>query len=141
MKGTVPTKEIRDNGKILAVIFPHTETDGVNFLTKPELPLQIGILNHEAGKTIELHKHRGVESKTDFANEWIYVEAGQIEVTVANNEWAEIETVTLNKGESILLISGAHKVVFHKGAQAIEVKQGPYPGADEAKIFKNENTG
>ncbi|MBU6390489.1 hypothetical protein KGQ31_02985, partial [Patescibacteria group bacterium] len=69
--------------------------------------------------------------------EFLYVEKGEVEVTVASSDWKPVETLTLTSGDSILFVSGVHGMKIKPGSRLIEVKQGPYPGKANAKKFQN----
>lgn len=137
---TQKSEEIRqilaNDGSVLAFVFKNVIASGVRFLTPPDLPIQVGILDHKNGKEVPMHKHTSLRAQSDATHEWIYVEKGVMEVTVADEAWTEAETVTLEAGDSIMFTAGAHRITFHKDTRAIEIKQGPYPGDAKAKIHR-----
>ena len=130
-------REITHNGKILAIVFSkNLPVDGVRFLTPNDYPLQIGLMEHKAGKNVPLHIHRDMKYNVTTTQEFLYVIKGSAEVTIATLEWETVEKFKLKAGDFVLFVSGAHGVDIKKGSRLIEVKQGPYPGDKYAKRFK-----
>jgi len=133
-------REIKDkNNKIVAHFFPKTlSADGsIKFLTPQTYPLQIGLIEHRDGKKVRPHIHRDLFYDVNTTQEFIYVEKGEnIAITIFDLDWAEIEKLTMSSGDSILFVGGGHSLDIPPGCRLFEVKQGPYPGDKEAKIFK-----
>ena len=134
---SLPMREILHKGKTLAVVFSKKlPADGVRFLTPTHYPLQIGLIEHKDGKNVPLHIHKDMRYEVNTTQEFLYVIKGQAVVKLATKKWEVIETLTLNTGDFILFVSGAHGVDIKKGTRLIEVKQGPYPGDHYAKRFQ-----
>ena len=105
-------------------------------MTPHNYPLQIGLLEHPAKKTIRAHRHRNLKYKVNTTQEFIYMESGEVEATIYRNDWTVVKKVRLKKGDFILSITGGHGFRVIKPSRMIEIKQGPYPGDKKAKIFK-----
>lgn len=120
--------KIRSSSEYLAdyYLFPKKEVDGLDFFTANYLPLQVGMHEPKEDKVSKFHRH------TQIA-ELLYVEKGEIIVTLTDDNWNEKEKKTLTQGESILLLGGGHQVEIKKGTRLLEVKQGPYV---DDKIWK-----
>ena len=127
-----------DSNEVIALFFPKDiQVNGIRFLSPPSYPLQIGLLEHPLGRLVPPHIHRDLHYNVNTTQEFIYVEKGEnIEITVYTKEWVEIKKLNLSAGDSILFVGGGHSLNIPKGCRIFEVKQGPYPGDKEAKIFK-----
>lgn len=133
----ITKKSVSYKGKLLALIFSKDlQTDSIEFLTPVSYPIQIGLLQHKEGKFVGLHFHNNFNYKVNTTHEILYVEKGKIDVVITNNKWTPIHTQTLTRGDMVLLIDGGHSVNLHKGSRVWEIKQGPYPGDNVAKVFK-----
>lgn len=131
-------KEVKSGEKILAlVVTKNLQTDSISFVTPPTYPIQIGLLQHKGGKTVPLHFHNDFKYEVSTTHEILYVERGEMTVTITDNQWKEIFKDTLTSGDLVLLMDGGHTVTFSEDARVWEFKQGPYPGDALAKVFKD----
>lgn len=132
-------REIKSKeGELLAKIFPcGLFVRDIRFLTPAEFPLQVGLIQPvEEDRNVRPHIHRNFKYDVTTTQEFIYVIRGNIEVTIYDKDFNEIETLRLGAGDSMLQVSGGHSFRIRKGTRLLEVKQGPYPGDDKAKIYK-----
>lgn len=130
-------EEVLYKKKPVALVFRHTiPIDGINFLTTENNPFQVGLQKRPKGKHLPPHYHPlPVPITVTEVQEIIYVVSGKIQVTLCTKEGKEIEKKILIGGDSILLMREGHGVDFLEDSQLFEVKQGPYPGVANAKIF------
>jgi hypothetical protein len=125
--------------EVLAIFYPKKlkGEGGVTFLTPQDYPLQVGIIEHSESKTVQPHIHRDLKYNVNTTLEFLYVEEGRgVEITLYAKDWTEVKKITLSAGDSILFVSGGHGLKIPKRCRIFEIKQGPYPGDKEAKIFK-----
>lgn len=106
------------------------------FPTPPEFSLQMGIQNRDPGELAPAHAHRPL---TDIAHlpvqEFLYVLFGKAKVELFDvDQLAKVGEVVIAAGDSIMMNAG-HAVTFLKKTQLLNIKQGPYRGRDEEKIF------
>jgi len=127
----------QDN-KLLAKVFPSRMfVNELRFLTPPEYPLQIGLIQPKETREVKAHKHVNTPDDMKFncqMQEFIYVIEGEVEAIIYDDNFKDICTIDLKKGDSILQIAGGHSFKIKKGARLLEVKQGKY--LDDDKIFK-----
>jgi len=135
---------ISDKNKVLAIFFSKRLKvkvgQGIRFLTPENYSLQIGLLEHKKRWLVPPHIHRDLVSKakTRKSQEFVYVEKGQnIVVKVFNSTWQEMAEIMMSTGDFILFVSGGHSLDIPPACRLLEVKTGPYPGDNLAKIFKN----
>lgn len=131
-------KEIKSGNNLLAVfVSKDIQTDSIEFLTPVDWPIQVGILQHKQGKFVPLHFHNNFHYKVNTTHEILYVEKGEMEVAVTDFEWNEVYKQTLTQGDMVILLDGGHSVDLKEGSRVWEIKQGPYPGDNVAKVFKH----
>lgn len=133
------TTEIVDHVETLALIFRHSiKADGVKFLTPDDYTLQLGLIEHPSGKEIKDHIHRqDIKYNVDTTQEFLYIESGSVEVTIYTNSWKVVKKTVLEAGDFILFVGGGHGLKVLKKCRIIEIKQGPYPGDKNAKIYRD----
>lgn len=131
--------EVKDKGKILSIFFRHSLTaDGVKFLTPNEYTLQLGLLEHKAGVTIRDHIHNPeIKYKVDTTQEFLYLEKGKVKVKVFTDNFKLVEEVIMNKGDFMIHVAGGHGFEVIEACRMLEVKQGPYPGPEHVKRYRN----
>ena len=128
-------EEIRYKEKVLAIIVKKgTKTDAARFFTPEDYPLQLGINTYKEGVKVKPHVHKAFLRQINTSLEVLHIEQGEAEVYFYNNEGRKVETRTLKKGDTIVLIGG-HGLKFLRDTKIIEVKQGPYVGVEKEKKF------
>ena len=130
-------------GRLFATVVRKTyRSQGPDFLTEPESPLQLGILTHKKNAEIKAHTHRTVPRTIDKTNEVLYVLEGRVEVIFYSDCGKLHGETILEKGDTILLSDGGHGFRMLEDARILEVKQGPYTGVENDKTLiakKGEN--
>ena len=115
---------------LIATIIRSTQDSrpGVHFATGLDSQLQVGVLKHKGGMVVPAHKHIHHDRKVTATEEVLVIEAGSVVVDLYRSDGAKEATVTLTKGDIIILHSGGHGLRFTEDSIVIEVKQGPYMG-------------
>ncbi len=132
---------IKHHKKILAIVFRKgIEGDpGVHFYTPTDAPFQAGIHNREGGVKLPPHIHTMENPLTITSiHEVLVVLSGAIRVRLYTPKRTLHTRVDLCGGESILLMEGGHGCEFLKKTTLLEIKQGPYMGSANAKLFIQE---
>lgn len=132
---------IKHKGEIIAYVFrKNLNVKGTKFLTPDESTLQVGLLEHTSGTEIKAHLHPTEKKhKISISEEFLFVERGQIMVSLFSEKWKPVKKVTLSKGDSILMLKGGHGVKVLKKCRVIEVKQGPFLGNKTTKVYKESS--
>lgn len=135
------TKTVSSDNQVIAHVFYHNiRAEGVKFLTPDTYTLQLGLIEHKAGKIIRDHIHRqDIKYKVDTTQEFLYIESGKVLIKLFNLKWEEIEQLVLTKGDFILFVGGGHGLEIIDNSRIIEIKQGPYPGDINAKTYKEDS--
>lgn len=109
---------------------------GIHFLTPNDYSQQLGFMKHPPGKIIEPHLHNHVQRSVTYTQEVLFIRRGRIRVDFYSDEREYLESRELTAGDVILLASGGHGFEVLEEIEMIEVKQGPYVGANDKTRFK-----
>lgn len=126
----------------VAVIVKTSEiADSLTFFTKNQDNLQVGLHNKPSGTTLKPHVHTSFPRTIDQTNEVLYILSGKVKVTYYTNEGDIIGTEILESGDILLHFKYGHGFEVLEDARIFEVKQGPYPGKRNAKVYvQQKNT-
>jgi hypothetical protein len=131
------TKVTKD-GQTYALFFSKSlSTDGIKFLTEDEDAFQVGLMEREAGYTVEPHQHSECTADIRTTSEFLYVEKGKVLVKVYDEAWEEIGQKELSAGDFLLFLRGGHGLEVLEPARIVEVKQGPFLG--DPKVFRSDS--
>jgi len=129
-------QKIFDGEQLIAIVIPsNLEAHGVKFITPQDFPFQVGLLSHPATTELKAHSHKKLKIETDIFQEILIIQKGSVEVELFGMDNKLLTSVVLNTGDSILFVEGGHGVRVIDDSRILEVKQGPYPGDANAKIF------
>lgn len=127
-----------DGGEgLLAVIVRDRETFstpleiGISFLTPPEAPMQLGVMQRPCGYIVARHVHLPMKRQLQGTSETLLVISGRIRIDVYTSAREWVASVTLLPGDIIVLLNGGHSVEFLEASRVLEVKQGPYLHGDD----------
>jgi hypothetical protein len=127
-------EKVEHAGKTYALILrSNYEEQGVNFITPQDNPFQLGILKHVQGVKIKPHVHRNLPRNIVGVQEILHIEYGEVEAKFYDDAGNDFQSVILGTGDTVLLLAGGHGFNILKDAKILEVKQGPYYGADDDK--------
>lgn len=127
---------IEYKGKVFALILRKDyDEDGVNFITSRDEPIQLGVLKHQSGTKIKPHIHKHHSRAISKVQEVVHIEYGKVEAEFYESNGRKVATTILNSGDTILLLCGGHGFNILEDSKIIEIKQGPYYGVEEDKLF------
>ena len=131
-------ERIEENKELFAVIVRNNYSpEETKFISDTLNPFQIGL--HKRGKGYRYKAHVSLPFKkieNFIPNKIYYVKKGRLGIDIYNKENKKIRYIELNAGDLINFISGGHGVdVLEENTEFIEIKQGPYRGTKEDKIF------
>lgn len=125
---------IKKKEVLLAIVIRNKYAcEGVNFITPDEYSQQVAYMHHPAGKVIDAHLHNMVHRNVVMTQEVLFIKKGRLRVDFYDNYEDYLESIILDAGDVILLISGGHGFTVLEDVEMIEVKQGPYSG-DKDKV-------
>lgn len=129
-------KEITCQGERLALIIFHPfQSEGVQFLTPGDASFQVAYMKHPTGKWVEPHLHNQIERSITHTQEVFIIKRGKVRVDFYNNAQMYLESQILVAGDLLLQVSGGHSFEVLEELEMIEVKQGPYLGANDKTYF------
>ena len=127
------------DGMLIAIFVPRNYVpEGIQFLTQSENSFQLGVMKRNANEPSLAHFHNPVTREIQGTQELLLVRSGKMAVTIYGNKAELLSELTLQAGDSILLVSGGHKIHFMDGCEILEVKQGPYLHATDKTIIDSE---
>lgn len=119
-----------------AIFCKKTRADSVRFFTAPDDDFQVGLMERPAGYQVKAHAHPRSSKVIKSVGEFLYLESGTIRVEVFDEEWVQLANELLQAGDFVVLFRGGHSVTVVSAARFIEVKQGPLPEHEVAKLFR-----
>ena len=123
-----------EKGELIALVVRRDfEKDGVNFVSKPEFPLQLGISSYKNGEEIKAHVHIEREITINKNQEVVHIKRGKTRVDLYDSQGENIKSVELSAGDTIFFVDGGHGFEMLEDTKILEVKQGPYFGKDKDK--------
>ena len=130
------------NDRPVAIIIRSTiDVDNIAFFTDPDNPLQVGLHHRPKGMKLVPHIHTMEKPVVvDEIQEVLMILSGSIRLTMYTRDGDVIGERILNTGDSVLLLREGHQVEYLEETRMFEVKQGPYPGMKNAKIFLKKKT-
>jgi len=125
-------KEIRDNGTIIARYVPAGWKEGLSFHSQDDEFIQVGTWKYEKGKKLLAHAHNTVKRSFSHTQEVVHVRKGRVMAHIYGAEKNLIEDIMLHQGDTLILLSGGHGYdIMEDETEVLEVKNGPYPGAEQ----------
>lgn len=129
-----------DDGKIIAIVVRRDfQKEGVNFVSKKDFPLQLGISSYKKEDKIKPHFHIRKEIRINKIQEVVHIQSGRAVANLYDMNSRIIKSVELATGDTIFLTDGGHGFEMLEDTKIIEIKQGPYLGRDKDKIYLNVN--
>jgi len=123
---------IEKNGKTLAKHIKQNDIkEGLSFFSDDEESLQVGTWVYNSGKELQAHIHNIVERKISRTNEVLYVINGAVEAQIYDLNGQPVQSFIVNQGEILILLECGHGYkILEENTVVLEVKNGPYPGAE-----------
>lgn len=121
--------------KYAEIIWSDTRVNETTFFSPPESSFQFGLLAHKAGFEEPPHYHKPFNREINDLQQMFLVQKGIVIVELYSDEGELLKNVTLKKGDAIVLIHGVHAIKVVEDMQCISVKQGPFLGDENDKVF------
>ncbi|MCV3387079.1 hypothetical protein L8U00_01065 [Campylobacter sp. IFREMER_LSEM_CL2256] len=125
-------KEIIKDGIILAKHIRASEWEqGLKFYSNDDEFIQVGTWNYDANKELLAHAHNEVERKVYWTQEVLYIKQGSISAKIYDIYDSFVEELIAKEGDVLILLRGGHGyTILEDNTQVLEIKNGPYVGAD-----------
>lgn len=121
--------------KYAEIIWNDTRVEKTTFFSPPGSSFQFGLLAHEAGFVEAPHYHKEVTRTISDLQQMFLVQHGAVVVELYNDQGSLLREIELRAGDAIVLIHGVHAIRVLEDMQCISIKQGPYMGEEQDKVF------
>ncbi|MBX3048322.1 MAG: hypothetical protein KIT46_05085 [Anaerolineales bacterium] len=121
--------------KYAEIIWANARVDKTTFYSPAESSFQFGLLAHEAGFVEPPHYHKAVSRTIDDLQQMFVVQRGVVVVDLFGDDGEKLREIEMGPGDAIVLIHGVHAIRVLEDMQCISVKQGPYLGEENDKVF------
>lgn len=125
--------EIKEGDMVLARHIPAAAawTDGLSFFSQNDDFIQVGVWGYGAGKELKAHIHNEVPRQVLWTQEVLFVRTGRLRARIYNTREELVEQLEVSAGDIIILLRGGHGYdILEDGTQVLEIKNGPYVGAE-----------
>lgn len=125
-------KEIKFNNEILARHIPSEAwAPGLGFYSNDEEYIQVGSWQYDKGKELLKHIHNPVERTVIRTQEVLYIRKGSIKAQIFSLDEILVDEIIANEGDTIIMLNSGHGyTILEDNTQVLEIKNGPYLGAD-----------
>lgn len=123
---------IKSDNKKIAVKFDAKDIkDGLLFFSEESDFIQVGSWKYNKNKKLSAHTHNFLTRKVERTQEFMYVVKGRVRAFIYDENEKLLEDITLGPHEGLILFSGGHGYeILDDDTTVIEVKNGPYMGAE-----------
>ncbi len=126
-------KEIKLNDIVFAKHITAEDWEaGLKFYSADDDFIQVGSWNYDKSKELLAHTHNTVERIVQRTQEVLYIRKGRIKADIYDFEDKKIAEFEAAEGDVVVLLRGGHGYsVLEDNTQVLEVKTGPYVGAEQ----------
>lgn len=125
--------EIKQGDLVLArhVAADTAWSGGLKFFSPEHDYIQVGTWDYDSGKDLLAHSHNPVIREVPWTQEVLYVRKGRIRADIYSTDDEKVAELIVNEGDFIILLRGGHGYhILEDGTQVLEIKNGPYLGAN-----------
>jgi hypothetical protein len=124
--------EISKNNLVLARLIKKTEiVSGLSFFSKDNEYIQVGAWNYDKNKVLLKHIHNIAHRTIDRTYEVLYIISGEIKASIYDLDSCFIEEIIAGEGDILILMESGHGYeILQDNTKVLEVKNGPYLGAE-----------
>lgn len=124
--------EISSDGLTLARYIPGDSWNpGLGFYSDDKDFVQVGTWCYDKGKELLAHKHNHVERTVTHTQEVLFVRKGKILAKIFQPDKSFLKEIIVKEGDVLILLHGGHSYsILEDNTQVLEIKNGPYPGAE-----------
>ena len=125
-------KEVKYKGEILARHIPADAwADGLGFYSQDEEFIQVGSWQYNEGKELLKHIHNPVERVVVRTQEVLYIKKGSIKAQIFSLDEVLVDELIVKEWDCLILLNSGHGYeILQDNTQVLEIKNGPYLGAN-----------
>lgn len=116
---------------LIAVLFKKFKKGAIP-LTDHSEPLQLVAFKYPKGRYVKAHIHKPKKRLTQKLQECLVVINGKIKIDLYSPDKKFIKSISLSRGEAVILLNGGHGVHMLEDSKIFEIKNGPFV---EDKVF------
>ena len=125
------SRTIETNGERLAIYIPSSWGNGLSFFSEEKDFLQVGVWGYDKDTRLQPHIHNEVKREVVRTQEVIFVRSGRLAASILDEDGNFIERLELGAGDTLVLLKGGHGYeILEDNTRVLEVKNGPYAGAE-----------
>ena len=126
-------QEIKKGGCVLARLIRADELqDGLHFFSEDCESIQAGSWSYEKGTVLAAHIHNDMERTIPRTCEVLYVISGSLKADIYDETAVKVTETVVHTGDILILLAGGHGYeILEDGTRVLEIKNGPYPGAEQ----------
>jgi len=118
-----------DNTLLVSVLDTRNMAPGRADAATADEILQVSAMSLKQGRRVNPHKHVATARQTIGTQESWVVLSGQVEVQLFDLDDTTVDTFVLEAGECMTTYRGGHTLEVLDDAVIVEIKNGPYYGA------------
>lgn len=129
--------EIKDNDIVLARYIPASIAwkEGLSFFSDDNDFIQVGTWGYDSPKELLAHTHNEAIRKVSWTQEVIFIKQGKIQSVIYDLNRNKVKEIICSQGDIIILLRGGHGYhILEDNTQVLEVKNGPYVGAEKDRV-------
>ncbi len=109
--------------------------DGLNFFSEDGDFIQVGTWQYDNGKELKAHQHNPVPRTAEWTQEAVYVKSGRMTAAIYGLQQQKLGEFQAGPGDILIMLRGGHGYsILEDGTQILEIKNGPYPGAERDRF-------
>ena len=124
-----------DGQTLCYVIRASTQPKQTTFITPPDAKQQVGFIVYPKGGIIARHIHRPLERHIIGMAEVLVIRSGHCQIEVYDEQENLVAVRDLFQNDVVLMVGGGHGFQIKEDTILLEIKQGPYLGAEDKKLF------
>ena len=127
-------KEIVEDGGVLARFIPSQEAwkEGLNFFSPESEFIQVGTWGYNKEKQLLAHSHNRVPRQVNWTQEVLFIHQGRLQAHIYNSREELVAEWIASAGDILIMLSGGHGyTILDDETRVLEIKNGPYVGADK----------
>ena len=133
----VGVEKIYNGKQFLGLIIRKNYHDsGIQFLTDDDAPQQLGYMNRAKDYIIAPHVHNVVPRTVELTQEVLIIQRGKVRIDYYDDNKQYLESRIANEGDIVYLGYGGHGFRMLEDSEIVEIKQGPYCGAQDKVRFE-----
>lgn len=122
---------IKDKQVLARHILKEDIKEGLSFFSQDDEFIQVGSWNYDKNKELMKHIHNQIERKIFRTQEVLYIITGKIEADIYDLEENFVEKLEIKEGEVLILLNSGHGYkIIEDNTKVLEIKNGPYLGAE-----------